>query len=120
MLQIQLANSRRELRKADLLFKQVKVLQENLQILATATHGGDLVGDAAPLVEGDALKSIDRAYWRTQARREELARAERELADSLLDDVASPHADSWLAKPTGETAELPARAVYEEPGARES
>lgn len=93
MLQIQLANGKLELRKANLLFQQIKALQENLSTLSTALMGGEIVADAALPVEESELEALDRAYFIAQQQRHGIARAERNLAKSLSADPAPRHSD---------------------------
>jgi hypothetical protein len=93
MLQIQLANGKLELRKAQLLFQQVKALQENLQTLSTAILGGEIVADSALPVEGTQLEELDRAYFKSQRQRETAAQAERTLSQNLLSEESAGPAE---------------------------
>jgi len=97
MLQIQLANGKMELRKANLLFQQIKALQENLSTLSTALMGGEIVADAAVPVEEAELEALDRAYFSAQQQRETTARAERNLAKSLSADAPSGQRNPWIS-----------------------
>jgi len=101
MLQIQLANGKLELRKANLLFQQIKALQENLQTLSTAIMGGEIVADAGVPVEEGELEALDRAYFNSQRQRQKTAEAERTLSKNLLATEAAERSDPWstLEKP---------------------
>ena len=93
MLQIQLANGKLELRKANLLFQQIKALQENLQTLSTAILGGEIVADGVVPVEESDLEALDRAYFNSQRQRRQTARAERALSQNLLSAEDSDRSD---------------------------
>ena len=97
MLQIQLANGKLELRKANLLFQQIKALQENLQTLSTAIMGGEIVADGAVPIEEGELEALDRAYFNTQRQRQKTAEAERSLAKNLLSTEDAERSDLWVA-----------------------
>jgi len=108
MLQIQLANGKLELRKANLLFQQIKALQENLSTLSTALMGGEIVADAAVPVAEAELEALDRAYFSAQQQRHSTARAERNLTKSLSADATTGQSDPWVGsaerRPTTEAA----------------
>ena len=97
MLQIQLANGKLELRKATLLFQQIKALQENLQTLSTAILGEEIVADATVPVEESELEALDRAYFNSQRKRQKTAEAERALSKNLLSSEDADRSDLWTA-----------------------
>jgi hypothetical protein len=95
MLQIQLSNGKLELRKANLLFQQIKALQENLSTLSTAILGGEIVADAGVPVDESELEALDRAYFNAQRSRQGTVRAERNLAESLFAENAAGQTEPW-------------------------
>jgi hypothetical protein len=115
MLQIQLSNGKLELRKANLLFRQIKALQENLSTLSTALMGGEIVAEAAVPVEAGELEALDRAYFHAQRQRQSTARAERSLAKSLSGDEETAQSEASASWPDRRRSVEPsAAASFEE------
>jgi hypothetical protein len=102
LLQIQLANAKEASRRADLLHRQVAALQQNLQLLGTAKLGADLIADSGLPIDADRFESLDRSYFESQARRQEVVRAERTLSDTLLAEepanIDLPHCEEAVEK----------------------